>query len=501
MEIAFRVDGGGQALGLGHLMRCISVANVFRKHGHDCFFVSRNFIPGIQLLAHHGFDVLKIPQDVSFEEDQKISLEFMREADLVFVDGYPFSTEYLNYLFHQTQYLVYFDDLIDRQLPVNAVIGNAYATQSDYEDKTSKDALVLTGASYIPLRSEFHKLSSKKISQTISRVLLTFGGEDPLNVTVQVVKALQSFSQPLKLEILIGLAYQHENELQNLLKQIPHEFQVHYNLKDVLSLYQQVDVAITAAGTTLWELAAAGVPMLIIQTAENQKRNALFVQEQGLGDVLGWIKSINASRIQNALHQLLDPRIRLEYSQRCQSLVDGEGAERIYKALMDHVSASTISLKQADSSPESSDSRLLWEWRNDPLARAMSQHSEIIPWTSHVEWYKNAMLNPNRLLLIAYKGTETVGTIRLDVVGEKILEVSININPNMRGKGLGQKVLKAACEKGFSLGAKQLLAKVKQENSASIKIFENEGFKLVKTIHGLRHYQLEEKNYDNRHSI
>jgi L-amino acid N-acyltransferase YncA len=101
------------------------------------------------------------------------------------------------------------------------------------------------------------------------------------------------------------------------------------------------------------------------------------------------------------------------------------------------------------------------------------------------------MLNPDRLLLIAYKGADAVGTVRLDVVDKGILEVSININPEMRGKGLGQVVLQRACEKGFSLGANRLLAKVKQENAASIKIFEKVGFKLLNTTNGLQQYQLE----------
>ncbi len=125
------------------------------------------------------------------------------------------------------------------------------------------------------------------------------------------------------------------------------------------------------------------------------------------------------------------------------------------------------------------DCRMLWEWRNDGETRKMSFSSEFIPYEKHEEWFKNALQNPNRKVLIICDENEKIGMIRFDISGEEA-EININISPNKRGMGYGTVALAETCEYAFrNFGISKVVAKIKPENVASIKSFSKAGFEIV----------------------
>lgn len=490
MKVVFRTDGGGGGYGLGHLTRCISIAEAFREKNIECLFICRNYAPGISLVQEHRFELFIVPSQCKPEEDTHHVCKLISNADIIIVDGYHFSSQFLSELNSRDQFVVYVDDLIDRDLPVDAVLGNVYASRSDYGNKLSPTTLLLSGPEHIPLRRMFQKLPPQKISHDINHILLTFGGEDPSNVTLQVSKALFTYPKPITIHILVGAAYSHDSDLEEALAQCPHPYKIHRNVLDVLSVFQHTDVAITAASTTQWELAAVGVPMIIIQTAANQCRNALYAQQNNLGKVLGWYKSINDKQIQDALTELTNKQVRTEYSQRCQALVDGNGPQRIVEALLLEYRDQIIEFRKTDPDPSSADSQLLWQWRNDPVTRQMSRVTGLATWEGHKKWYGEIMLDPTKVILIAYQHEVPVGTIRFYFVDKECAEIYINIAPEKRGRGLGKTVLKAACRYGFdNLGLKCIDGAIKPENTASIRVFEDSGFEFLGLQNDLYLYQ------------
>lgn len=116
------------------------------------------------------------------------------------------------------------------------------------------------------------------------------------------------------------------------------------------------------------------------------------------------------------------------------------------------------------------DCRSIWLWRNDPLTRAMSRTPELAPWETHQAWFAKALADPARTILVGEVAGEAVGMVRLDRGDET--EVSIDIAPSQRGRGLGAALLKVALE-GV---AGPLVADVKTENSASRSLFDRAGF-------------------------
>ncbi len=150
-----------------------------------------------------------------------------------------------------------------------------------------------------------------------------------------------------------------------------------------------------------------------------------------------------------------------------------------------------IQFKRADPNPESSDSRLIWTWRNDVVTRSMSQNEDLISWESHKAWYAQATSDLQRLLLIAFLGEMPACMIRFDDIHKTTAEISFNLDPTLRGKGFGKSILSEACIYGFnSLHLEGIYAEVKPKNKASIKILEAIGFQPQSSHEGLLSYYL-----------
>lgn len=123
------------------------------------------------------------------------------------------------------------------------------------------------------------------------------------------------------------------------------------------------------------------------------------------------------------------------------------------------------------------DVRTLYEWRIDPTTRKFAHSVEEFPYDSHLEWFESSLVNPNRNMFVATddKGN-LVGQLRFDRNGE-FAEIDVAVSPEMRGKGIGADLLKLGCHHYFSnWNIDCLLAEIRIENVASIKIFEKSGF-------------------------
>jgi len=125
----------------------------------------------------------------------------------------------------------------------------------------------------------------------------------------------------------------------------------------------------------------------------------------------------------------------------------------------------------------------LWRWRNDPVTRAMSRTSDEVPLEAHSAWFRAALGNPAITLLIGETAEGKVGMARFDHGPET--EVSINLNPAFRGRGLSHVLLGAALVRTGGV----VFAEIKDENLASRRIFERAGFRRIGGQDGLGRYR------------
>lgn len=141
---------------------------------------------------------------------------------------------------------------------------------------------------------------------------------------------------------------------------------------------------------------------------------------------------------------------------------------------------------------ETRDSDDLFVWRNDPQTRVMSLSSTQVAKSDHQTWFHRKLVDENCHILIAEEDDDKIGVVRFDIAPElDQAEVSINLNPDFRGKKLSQILL----EKGVKLFREQcdvkIYATVRESNLASRKIFEANGFTLVSNGEGILRYILD----------
>lgn len=125
------------------------------------------------------------------------------------------------------------------------------------------------------------------------------------------------------------------------------------------------------------------------------------------------------------------------------------------------------------------DSKQIWEWRNDPVSRMMSLTSEEISWESHSQWFLNKLNSSNCVFYLGETPSESekIGVVRFDLDYEKNqAQVSINLNPLMRGKGYSAPLLRGAIKAFRETNSMPVLSTIKRGNIASIKCFANCGF-------------------------
>lgn len=127
------------------------------------------------------------------------------------------------------------------------------------------------------------------------------------------------------------------------------------------------------------------------------------------------------------------------------------------------------------------DSAILFAWRNDPSTRSASLNTAEISWNDHNEWFTASLVATNRHILIIEKvspgSVVSLGMCRFDVNLESV-EISINLDPVMRGKGLALGVLRSAINHFWNTdpGNADITARVRRENIASCRLFERAGF-------------------------
>ena len=335
--IYIRADGNTE-IGTGHVMRCLSIAQAARSIGIQCVFIvaDENMVP---LLDEQGFRYIcldSVWNDLDRETKQMENLICHESIRILLVDSYFVTLDYLNRL-HRITHVVYIDDLNAFIYPCSTLINyNLYAEQMDYSDQYSKTRLLL-GLEYAPLREEFQNLPQRIVRENVEDVLVTTGGSDPFNIAGSIVEKAKQCPKTTNLNFHI-VAGQFNQNLP-MLKQLAAEYPgviIHRNVQRMSELMLACDIAVSAGGSTLYELCACGVPTICFAWADNQLDNVAAFGQTGMISVGDMRPDMNkgVERITNAVMRLFPADIRQDQAMCFQRLVDGRGALRIAKTLL-----------------------------------------------------------------------------------------------------------------------------------------------------------------------
>ena len=472
--LVIRADASSQ-IGIGHVMRCLAIAQAWLECGGAVSFVSSQLPASLrERIRAEGAEVVQISCDPGSDRDaqQVVALARGRKAEWVVVDGYEFGLDYQTQLRNSGLNLLFLDDYghangYCADLVLNY---NAYAREDGY--RLSPDTRLLVGPRYALLRKEFSGWRGwkREIPRTGNKVLVTLGGSDADHVARAVIQGLSLAKvEGLEAKLVLG-GDSRRSELESLLSAIPGKGSLTYNADNMPQFMAWADVAIASAGSTVWELCFMGLPALLIDLVPHQRLVAETLEQLGIAQHVMSSNDFSPEAIAKTLESVLQSvERRISMSQHGRELVDGRGAERVVTAIR----AGTLRLRRV----EDKDCRLLWEWANDPDVRAVSFSTEPIPWEQHVTWFKTKLADPNAVLYLAIDSENVpVGQVRYQITPPDAV-VSIDLAAGFRGKGLGGMALAKATEDLFATTEVATVhAYVKPDNEPSIKLFNSAKF-------------------------
>lgn len=325
-----RADANPQ-IGTGHIMRCLSLADALREQGKEITFVTAG--PYFQpLIQSRGY--LCTVQGTSFdrmEEELPVFLPILEQnrPELVILDSYFVTPKYMETVKHIAP-LLYIDDLNMFDYPVDIVVNyNIYGPETTYpQNKT-----YFLGPRYASLRKEFQGLERRIIKERVEDVLISTGGTDQYHVALRCAEYLQTYppNENIVFHFVLGAMNQDVAELEQIAEKCSF-IKLHRQVTDMSSLMLRCDAAISAAGSTLYELCACGLPTVTYILADNQIPGARAFQKLGLMPYAGDIRYDSNfiisvfSRLQCLMR---DWETRCKTSDSMQELVDGNGAKRL----------------------------------------------------------------------------------------------------------------------------------------------------------------------------
>jgi UDP-2,4-diacetamido-2,4,6-trideoxy-beta-L-altropyranose hydrolase len=328
-NIAIRVDGNSE-IGFGHLMRMKALAREFSKLGAEVIFLSRD-PENIE-----GYRVLQLDRQTGDEEDLLVEEMLIdMQAGMLIIDSYEYTQERLDRVGKLPLLSVYVDDLNRHPFNTDFVVnGNLYAPSLPYQGR----ARFLLGTEYLLMREEFVGVPLRLPNPDVEHILITFGAADMENVTPGILHMLKNYKrfQDLHWHVVIGPVFRNTAEIEGMVRDYPN-VTLHYN-PNIRKLIDFCDIAISAAGSTTYELAACGLPALLIIAADNQVRLAREAERQGMAVNLGWYHELDVARLYSALDNLIiNNELRVQMAMYGQKLIDGRGAQRVAAILVDEM--------------------------------------------------------------------------------------------------------------------------------------------------------------------
>lgn len=343
-RVYIRVDGN-EIIATGHVMRCLSIAEQLRKLGVEVTFVVADGRPR-ELIERKGFqmDVLHtVWNDLEQEIDVFKEYIVRKHVEVLLLDTYYVTMRYMKEISKCTN-IIYIDDLNQSIWPVHSLIHYwVFADDEKYKKpyrELREDIGFLIGGKYVPLREEFSYIPFG-VEEVVRRVLITTGGTDQLNVAGKLLRKLlaDAACNQLEYHVIVGCFNQNRNELTDLAK-MNSNIHLHENITNMSEWMRICDVAISAAGTTLYELCACGIPSICLEIADNQE-GAIRWEQEGYMKYAGNAYKDMESCLERCRHNLLEYvnqyDERQSVSRRMQFLIDGCGARRIAEYIVEAI--------------------------------------------------------------------------------------------------------------------------------------------------------------------
>ena len=318
------------------------------------------------------------------------------------------------------------------------------------------------------MRKDFWDIPKLKINDSIENILITMGGNDLRNLTPKLLELLNKNFSDVTKKIIITNSFDNVTEIESL-KNDSVELIYSPDSSEIINIMSSSDLAISASGQTLYELACIGVPTIAIGIIGNQKNNIKNWINQGFIEYAGcWNDKNLLGNILDKINYLKNKDVRHDKRLLGIQAVDGKGSLNTVKNILKEFYKNNSVFR-----PICKDDCLkIFEIANDDEVRKSSFNSDKIPLEDHKKWFNNILDDDSLKFYVLEYENDLIGQLRLDF-DEEYPVISISLNKKYRGLGLS-KILLA---KGLEVVDGKVIAYIKKENTRSISFFKSMGFK------------------------
>lgn len=335
--LLLRADAGG-AQGSGHVMRLLALGQAWVDAGGSCILASFALPEGLaaRLMSEHAFTLAPLsaaPWSLADAEAVRV-LARANGVNAVVTDSYLLGAAYLGALEAGGLRTVAIDDLGRlARYPCSLLVNpNLAGRAALYAGKAMPDVALL-GLPYVMLRRDFSACSAQRaIGPVARRLLVTFGGVDPKGASLTALAALARLTD-MDVEFLVGAANPRREAIAAAASGLANVTLVHA-AEDMAARIMRADMLLSAGGTTVWEAAALGAPIMVAASAPEEAKAAEVWARGGGCRFLGPVEDLRADTLAAAIEDYAwDMAARLKSSVLGRELVDGRGAARVVEAI------------------------------------------------------------------------------------------------------------------------------------------------------------------------
>ena len=478
---------GGKNIGYGHLSRCTALYDEIQSRSIE-----------VELITYGDVDNIHLLKSKVFRNEDWINIEYLEKTlsseDYVIVDSYKADRDYYEKISLKSKRAIYIDDNGRLEYP-SGIIVNPAMDYKHIDYSYMPEEFVLKGSKYVILRPAFHNIEDKKLQENIQRILVIMGGTDIRNITSKIIKILSELNNSIIFDVVVdGFQFEKLSSI-NKLKNVNY----HKDLSeiDMHMIMLNADMAISAAGQTIYELIATQTPFIAIQVAENQQNNINSLKEKIPSQIILRYDEENfIEKLKESFLEIKEFEFRKEISEGMKNIIDGNGSKRIIDVLLNGIRKNEeFSLRKA----KKHDITDVFELSNKDYVRRYSINKNKVSWEDHVKWFNNVLEDEKVVFYVITDVRDSfLGQIRFNLENDAAT-VSISLSDKIKGRGFSKGLLKQSIDKLFAEEnqVNEIIAYVSKSNFASMKIFTGLNFKVNDTNDSMIKLILRRKDYVN----
>lgn len=313
-KVVIRVDGNHK-VGLGHFFRTISLANELSKINYSIIFLTQNKSELKMLTNKFRIELLQNTNPSTLL--RKLN---KLKPDVIILDKHKEKTECLEIMKMSCQNLLSIDYIGNN---INKIKNNFPIL---YHRKTNSANLFQQAI----LNKQFLTKKPIKIIKKVKSVVVLQGGSDTHCFTPKIIDSLRKLPDEIEITAVLGPSFSCFDKIDKLLRNSRKRIKLIKNVKNMSAFLINFDLAVTAGGMTLLELAYLGIPSIIVCGERFEEQTAQLMEKNGYGINLGFGKNTSKNKIFHTTKNIINSyQLRKKMNQNGKRLIDGKGLSRL----------------------------------------------------------------------------------------------------------------------------------------------------------------------------